>query len=59
MSTNVALTTRIVIVIGSLIVIGFADAIAGAIWHPLAAYGAAAAGYLVGIVAHKYWTPKP
>lgn len=49
-------TRRIVIVVGSLLVIGFAHTVAGLLWAPLAAYGAAAAGYAVGVVAHKYWS---
>jgi hypothetical protein len=47
--------TRAGIIVGSLVATYLAYALGHAIWAPLGAPFAAAAGYGLGIVAHKYW----
>jgi hypothetical protein len=46
---------RVGIVAGSIVVTYIAYAIGHAIWAPLGPVAAGAAGYGVGILAHKYW----
>lgn len=52
---NVTTTKRVVIVVGSLIVLGFVNALASEYLRPLAPVIDAGAGYAFGIITRHYW----
>ena len=52
------LVRRIVIVGGSLLVLYFVDYLVGELFLPARAIVDAAAGYTIGILVHRYWSPK-